>query len=310
MTTPPVPEETFRFDEPGTLVKPRWIGRLVRLILGILCLGLVWKLAVDSTVDDLTSLPYIAFGLFALALIPYVINIGFGVRWGMWPRVAFAGLVLGSAAYSYMTHGTLVAQIFWLVVNGMMIYTYAHLGLSFCLAAVLATPGCEMRALAHLAGLLRQQDTREHYCPGFIRHVDEWEIERRDGTQASPGNHSDLLDGVGAKLAIYGIPFLALQVAGNLAGFLLATMLPAIAFLFVGIFCLYNAYRSRRVHCIFMAPWCLAAGTMTLLYSLRMIDFGPDTWSIIVNTGLAGAFLIYIGSERMFGRYFRDSSPK
>ena len=114
----------------------------------------------------------------------------------------------------------------------------------------------------------------------------------------------DLLNNAGGQLLIYGVPFVALQLAGNLAGFTLATAVPAIAFLFVGAVCSYNAWRSGRVHCHFLGPWCLVAGTMTALYSLRIIDFGPDSWSLIVNTGLAGAALLYFGSERIWGRYF------
>ena len=105
-------------------------------------------------------------------------------------------------------------------------------------------------------------------------------------------------------MLIYGVPFVALQIAGNLGGFVVATSIPAIAFLIVGAVCTYNAWRSRRVHCFFLGPWCLLVGIMTALYSLRVIDFGPDSWSLIVNTGLAGAAILYFVSERIWGRYF------
>lgn len=47
----------------------------------------------------------------------------------------------------------------------------ANSGVSFLLASVLGTPGCEMRAIPHLAVLLTGRETREHFCPGFLRHI-------------------------------------------------------------------------------------------------------------------------------------------
>jgi hypothetical protein len=113
-----------------------------------------------------------------------------------------------------------------------------------------------------------------------------------------------MVGNAGGQLLVYGVPFVALQLAGNLGGFSVATAVPALAFLFVGVLCSINAWRARRVHCYIMGPWCLIAGTMTALYSLRIIDFGPGSWSLIVNTGLAGAFIIYMTTERIWGKYF------
>ncbi len=188
-----------------------------------------------------------------------------------------------------------------------MTYVYGHLGISFILAAFLATPGCEMRALPHLLGMIAGGEAREHCCPGFIEHIDRWERQRTSSEDCS-GNTDpvsrDWLGDAGRQLAVYGIPFVALQLAGNLAGFTIATAVPALAFLFVGAVCLINAWRVCRVHCFLMGPWCLLAGMMTALYSLRVIDFGPDSWSLIVNTGLAGAAIIYVAAERLWGSYF------
>lgn len=307
-------KETFRFDEPGTLENPGPIGRIVRLVLGALCLWLAWQLAVHSDLTYLYKASFWILAVLGLMLAPYVVNIGFGAKWGAWPRVAPAAIMLGAAAVGYSTAGTPLAFPLWAATTIWMVYIYVHLGASFLLSAILATPGCEMRAIPHLLGLLFKRGAREHYCPGFIENIDKWEHARRSKTVTTDGGElskskyrqKDILANAGGQLLIYGVPFLALQLAGNLAGFAIATAVPAIAFLFVGVVCTYNAFRSHRVHCYFLAPWCLLAGIMTASYSLRIIDFGPSSWSLIVNTGLAGAAVLFMTSERIWGKYFGE----
>jgi hypothetical protein len=304
--------DTFRFDHPGTLQRPGPIGRIVRLAFGVLCLWLAWSIAVGSGADTLHNPTLWFWVLFALVLAPYVVNIGFGVTWGAWPRVASALLLAASGTVSFVLTGGPLEYPAWPVVLIWMTYIYGHLGISFVLASILATPGCEMRSIPHLFGIVRHREALEHYCPGFIDTVDKWELERRrhepdktlDGGASIDRASRDLLGTTGAQLLVYGAPFAALQLAGNLAGFVIATSVPAAAFLLVGIVCLVNAVRCRRVHCYFMGPWCLLAGTLTALYSLRVIDLGPDSWSIIVNTGLAGALIIYMTVERAWGKYY------
>lgn len=305
-------KDKFHFDEPGTLPTPGPIGRVVRLGFGCASLWLVWLLATRSDTRDLLNPSFWALAAFALMLAPYVVNIGFGVRWGGWPRVASVVILVGSAAAGLMTAGSLLSMPLWATVTGWMIYLYGHLGISFVLSAVLATPGCEMRALPHLRATVFASAAREHYCPGFIGTFDEWEQQRRSGAD-SPGDgesHADrrssrdLMGNPAGKLLIYGVPFIALQLAGNLGGFSVATIIPAAAFLAVGGVCAINAWRSGRVHCHFMAPWCLLVGAAMTLYAMRLIDLGPDSWSLIVNTGLLGAALIYITVERKWGTYF------
>lgn len=305
-------KDTFRFDEPGTIRKPGPIGRVVRLILGALCLWLVWQLATQSDTADLYNPSFWVFAAFGLVLAPYVVNIGFGVKWGAWPRVVTVVVVLAAAAFGVASTRSILSTPVWVTITVWMAYIYGHLGVSFVLSAILATPGCEMRAIPHLLGIVLRNEAREHYCPGFIEHIDEWERYRRIPREVSDRNEpstsdpasKDLLRNTGRQLLVYGVPFVALQLAGNLAGFAIATAVPAIAFLVVGTICSINAWRSHRVHCYFMGPWCLIAGTMTALYSLRIIDLGPGSWSLIVNTGLAGAALIYVTTERIWGNYF------
>jgi len=180
-------KDTFRFDEPGTLQRPGPIGRLVRLILGLLCLWLVWQLAFRSGTPDLTNPSFWIFVAFGMLLVPYVINIGFGVTWGAWPRIVSTILLVGAAAIGYLTTNGQIAFSLWATAAIWMAYVYGHLGISFVMSSLLATPGCEMRAIPHLLGKVLKRDTREHYCPGFIDNVDEWELNRRaSGNQKTP----------------------------------------------------------------------------------------------------------------------------
>lgn len=179
-----------RFDEPGTLPPPGPIGRLVRLFLGVLCLWGVWLVFDARTaIAAATELPrsWTLWATLALVLwlLPPVVNIGFGVSWGAWPRrVAIGAIIAGMAMSQSFYDQPWSPALGWLVV-AVMLYTLAHLGVSFVLAALLATPGCEMRSITHLWTIATGRETKEHYCPGFIDDIDRW--ERRWRAKAEVG---------------------------------------------------------------------------------------------------------------------------
>lgn len=174
--------EVFHFDEEGTLHPPGPIGRIVRLAVGLLLAKLVfdWLTLIDSSdYDQPFILMWVAI---SVALAPYVVNIGFGVNWGAIPRYILIGVWLLAACVGFLLEGTLTSELLWSVVEFTQIYIYGHLGISFLLSAILATPGCEMRALPHLFGKLSGTGSKEHYCPGFIDKVDRWEQRRKHGS--------------------------------------------------------------------------------------------------------------------------------
>ncbi|NNE05548.1 MAG: hypothetical protein HKN15_07490 [Xanthomonadales bacterium] len=301
-------KEVFHFDKEGTLPRPGPIGRLVRGVLGVLIIKFVldWLTLIDSSDYDQ---PFILLWiLFSVALAPYVVNIGFGVNFGAIPRYVLIGAWGLAGLAGWALESRLDSELLWTVIEITQVYIYGHLGLSFALSAVLATPGCEMRAIPQLLGKLSGSGSKEHYCPGFIDAVDRWERERKKAADESQNKAQDLpardwLATPGGKLLIYGVPFVLLQLAGNLGGFTLATAVPAACFIIIGLVCLANAARSRRFHCYFMGPWCLVAGTLTALYSARVIDLGPHSWDWLVNGGMLGALVIYMTAERIGGRY-------
>jgi len=79
-----------------------------------------------------------------------VVNLGFGVSWKGWPRYLGVGLIALGAAAGWLVEGTWWTPELGRFVQLFILYTFGHLGLSFLLSAVIATPGCEMRALPHL----------------------------------------------------------------------------------------------------------------------------------------------------------------
>lgn len=177
--------------EPRGLHPPLLVGRLVRLITGLLCGLVVWQVFIDlwailATHPDVyldTSLWLaIAIGIYE---IPVVINIGFSTNWQpRYIRSAVVVLLLLTAIVSLFLTGSLIGLPLALAVYTFLIYTFGHLGISFLMAAILATPGCEMRAIPQLWNSIAGKDAKVQYCPGFLTPLDRWEYSR-----SHPGNN-------------------------------------------------------------------------------------------------------------------------
>jgi hypothetical protein len=174
--------------EEGSLERPGPVGRLARLGLGGACMYALYVLLLhhQSIIQRPVSvIPNIAVIVFAaIFIINYVVNIGFGKSFGRWPSYlslaaggALAGL--GWLLFDTPDHPLLgVGLWFWLV------YFYAHLGISFLLAAIIATPGCEMRSIPELVGRITGRAALEHHCPAsFITKIDAWERRAATGTK-------------------------------------------------------------------------------------------------------------------------------
>ncbi len=177
------------FVEPGTLVRPGWIGRLVRLALGFLTLKLFadllrFEVLMDRGDTGLTSsqVPDQLFFWLLMAfffwILPHVVNIGFGTSWRRGPQVVVGGVSAAVAAFGLVVHGSAWTEALGWVLLVWLLYESLHLGASFVLAAALATPGCEMRALPELWSRVRGRASAEHYCPGFLDGLDRWERSR------------------------------------------------------------------------------------------------------------------------------------
>ena len=175
--------DVFHFDNEGTLTPPGPIGRIIRLLLGLVIMKFVydWLVWVDSS--DYGNGFVLFWIVFSVALVPYVVNIGFGINSGAKPRYALIGIWALAAALGFVVEGKPDSEVLWSVIEITQIYIYGHLGISFLLSAVLSTPGCEMRAIPHLLGKVSGKGSQEHYCPGFIDNVDRWERDRSSGNR-------------------------------------------------------------------------------------------------------------------------------
>ena len=157
---------------------PGPLGRLVRLGLGVLVL----QSAVDAVLElgaGVSGPPstddsgLVIAAVIAAWLTPTVYDIGLGTdhgnRWRLLAAAAIgastlAGLVVGAPGSGFTT-GVLV----WISV------TLGWLGVAFLLAAILRTPGCEMRSLPHLASHVLPGERDFIACPGPLQPLDEWE---------------------------------------------------------------------------------------------------------------------------------------
>jgi hypothetical protein len=174
----------LKFDETGTLPRPGLIGRLVRLAYGVLCL---WY--VDSLIQMYPNLlaadghigAAVWIGVFpGLFLISYVVNIGYSRAWKKWPAIVSAASFIGIASYGYLAEGAVETDALARAIWGWELYLFVHLGMAYVLAAIIRTPGCEMRAFHDLYSRVTGIPTKEHYCPvGPLHPIDQWEAQRR-----------------------------------------------------------------------------------------------------------------------------------
>ena len=117
----------------------------------------------------------------ALWIINYVVNIGFSKSWGRRPAYLSLGVYLVLALVASAVTGDANSPILGVPLFAWLVYFYGHLGVSFVLAALLGTPGCEMRAIPELIGRMTGRASAQHHCPGFIANIDAW--ERRTNSQ-------------------------------------------------------------------------------------------------------------------------------
>ena len=183
MTERPEHKIETSFEEHGSLPKPGFVGRLVRLLFGLWLVWALWTLVAVGwavMVDDTPprTWQWWAFMAFALWFTPYVVNIGFTKNWRRGPQFVVLGLAVIAVALDLVIHGTWWAPPLGFLVCAWLIYFSAHLGISFAISALLGTPGCEMRAIPHLWTLMTGHATKEHHCPGLIDPIDKWEARR------------------------------------------------------------------------------------------------------------------------------------
>jgi hypothetical protein len=136
----------------GRLPKPRVIGRSIRIVSGAALLyfftnGLLQVLAVPHGFAATRvgwRVPGGDWWVAALACVlalPKLVNTGFGVRWGQWPRIIFLLSAGVAVAWDWTVYGGFwAAPLAWLVLL-LVFYILGHAGISFLVAGVAGTPG-------------------------------------------------------------------------------------------------------------------------------------------------------------------------
>lgn len=138
--------------------RPGPVGLLIRVVLGAAAVYALVELVTqwDSFRDqDLIESDFWFITLFTLCLLPDVFNIGLRRRWGVWPLVVF---LAGAAAIGSV--GYLASGEFWTTALAAWVYAadllvFAALSVSFPVAIVTRTPGCELNAMPRLVARLR-----------------------------------------------------------------------------------------------------------------------------------------------------------
>lgn len=166
-----------------SIVKPGIIGRIGRVIFGIFSLSFVaGYLPYDADVINVNpindSSPYFIGVLIAFVVLNDVVNIGFNISWRRRPQAIFLVLVLLAIGSDLLLYGSIWAPPLGLVVFLMSMLTHLYLGSSHILAALISTPGCEMRSFPHLIAKIRGGDIEAVVCPGHWDAVDNWETSK------------------------------------------------------------------------------------------------------------------------------------
>jgi hypothetical protein len=163
----------------GVLPKPGLLGRGIRLILGIFVLmGATGIIAGFRQLVSLKQVPgNVELWLFALLLFASmreVIDLGLGMQWGQKAQIATLILAGICIVLDEIIYGRLWAPPFGLLFCIWCLLIAIPLGVALILAAILGTPGCEMRSYADLLARLQGHSAAEHYCPGGIDFIDRW----------------------------------------------------------------------------------------------------------------------------------------
>lgn len=159
------------------------LGRIGRFIFGIFSLSFVagylpYYADVINVNPINDSSPYFIGVLIAFVVLNDVVNIGLNVSWRRRPQAIFLILVLLAIGLDLLLYGSIWAAPLGVVVFLMSMLTHLYLGSSHILAALISTPGCEMRSFPHLIAKIRGGDIEAVVCPGHWDAVDNWETSK------------------------------------------------------------------------------------------------------------------------------------
>jgi hypothetical protein len=116
----------------------------------------------------------------------------------------------------------------------------------------------------------------------------------------------DLLASPWGTLVIFCVPIIAMVVTGRASfGAKWRTIVWIIALGTMGLGCVVNALRCRRVHCYATGPFFILMELLTYLYGTGVVPLGRNGWGVIGLTVLAGAIVLCCLPEMVWGKYRR-----
>lgn len=161
------------------LPKPRMVGRLVRLLLGV---GTASMLLLTSPTElNHPDGLFWFLALYAFLSLPDVFDVLLSRRLRVNSQLLFLALVAIATAANLIMYKQIWAPILAILVYGMIVVVIGALTISFLLAALLRTPGCEWRAIPHLLARLKGQDIVGHPCSIYLHKLDQWEARHSKG---------------------------------------------------------------------------------------------------------------------------------
>lgn len=166
-------------SQPSALLPPGPIGRAARFLMGVVQVYFVYIVIANPGIVSSPNAPtntmyWVGVGL-AFALLSWTVNLAFDLKWGKWPSLTAVAIALLAAGLNFGLYGTFWGVPLGLVVTVVAVYVHGHMGVSHLLAAIIATPGCEMKSIPHLAAIARGSESACASCPGVWKPLDRFE---------------------------------------------------------------------------------------------------------------------------------------
>ena len=170
---------------PGDIPPASISGRVLKLVVGAVQ---VWYSLECIRLFEVMTHPSLKpgiwlFVLFALALFPFAINLGFDRvrelgRRPLWIALALAALI---ALVDWVRGAPPWGPNIAMGLLGLTIYTHLHVGISHLLSGLSGVRGCEMRVIPYFLTWMRggKQEAQLCLCPGFWSPIDRWEARFR-----------------------------------------------------------------------------------------------------------------------------------
>jgi hypothetical protein len=167
---------------PGS-ARPGPIGLLIRMVLGAVAVYALVELVTKWDIfrdQNLIESDFWFVTVFTVCLLADVFNIGLRRRWGVWPIVVFLAGAAAIGSASYLAAGEIwtTALAAWVYAGDLVVF--AALSVSFPVAIVMRTPGCELNALPKLVARLRgTADEETRRCLLGVDLFDKSPMRRR-----------------------------------------------------------------------------------------------------------------------------------